>query len=257
MRGEGRGAREQPETFAVDRLARSSPPVLPSSLSIVVPTLNEAEGVAEFLQTLQPLRERGVEVIVADGGSLDATVSLATPLVDRLISCPRGRALQMNAGAAIARGNVLLFLHADCSLPADADLLIAIALLGSDHHWGRFDVRLSGAARLLRTVETMMNWRSRITGICTGDQGIFVERPLFESIGAFPPLPLMEDIAISRALKRHSAPLCLSAKITASSRRWEKQGIWRTIMLMWRLRLAYFLGARPGRLAEIYHGRTK
>lgn len=163
----------------------------------------------------------------------------------------------MNAGAAIARGNVLLFLHADCSLPADADLLIAIALLGSDHHWGRFDVRLSGAARLLRTVETMMNWRSRITGICTGDQGIFVERPLFESIGAFPPLPLMEDIAISRALKRHSAPLCLSAKITASSRRWEKQGIWRTIMLMWRLRLAYFLGARPGRLAEIYHGRTK
>ena len=257
MRGEGRGTREEQGGLPQTALAVSSPPVLPPPLSIIVPTLNEAAGVAGFLQSLQPLRARGVELIVADGGSRDATVSLATPLADHLISGPPGRALQMNAGAAIARGDVLLFLHADCSLPADADLRIAVALRGSDHRWGRFDVRLSGEAPLLRTVETMMNWRSRITGICTGDQGIFIERRLFESIGAFPPLPLMEDIAISRALKRHSVPLCLSAKITASSRRWEKQGILRTIMLMWRLRLAYFLGAAPGRLAEIYYGRTK
>lgn len=228
-----------------------------AALSIVVPTLNEAEGIVAFLGTLQPLRGRAVELILADGGSRDGTVALATPLVDRVISSPRGRAVQMNAGAAIAAGEILLFLHADCVLPADADRLIVHGLLDSNRRWGRFDVRLSGAASLLRVVETMMNWRSRLTGICTGDQGLFVERALFESIGAFPEIPLMEDIALSRVLKRHSAPLCLSAKVTASSRRWEKQGIWRTIVLMWRLRLAYFFGVEPGRLAEIYHARKE
>lgn len=256
--------REKPESIGADRFAVPSPPVprpssplLPSPLSIIVPTLDEAEGIVAFLGALQPLRIRGAELILADGGSRDGTVSLATPLVDRVISSPRGRAVQMNAGAAIASGEILLFLHADCALPGNADLLIAQGLRNSNRRWGRFDVRLSGEPLLLRAVEAMMNWRSRITGICTGDQGLFVGRSLFESIGAFPPLPLMEDIAISRTLKRHSAPLCLSAKVTASSRRWEKQGIWRTIVLMWRLRLAYFLGAKPGRLAEIYHGRKK
>lgn len=229
----------------------------PTALSIVVPTLNEAAGIVTFLETLLPLRERGVELILADGGSSDRTVTLATPLVDRVISSPRGRAVQMNAGAAIAAGEILLFLHADCTLPASSDLLIRNGLQNSNRCWGRFDVRLSGEPLLLRVVEATMNWRSRLTGICTGDQGLFVERVLFESIGAFPEIPLMEDIALSRVLKRHSAPLCLSAKVTASSRRWEKQGIWRTILLMWRLRLAYFFGAEPGRLAEIYHARKE
>lgn len=229
----------------------------PATLSVIIPTLNEAEGIATFLQALQPLRARGVELILADGGSRDGTVAAATPLVDRVISAPRGRATQMNAGASIARGEALLFLHADCALPADADLLIISGLGNSGRQWGRFDVRLSGEAPTLRMIGTLMNWRSRITGICTGDQGLFVEQALFESIGAFPDLPLMEDIAIAKRLKRHSAPLCLSAKLTTSSRRWEKRGIWRTIVLMWRLRLAYFLGADPGRLAEIYHGRKK
>ena len=229
----------------------------PAALSIVVPTLNEAAGIVAFLESLQPLRERGVELILADGGSRDGTASLATPLVDRVVSSPRGRAVQMNAGAAIAAGGILLFLHADCVLPGDADLLIARGLQESNRRWGRFDVRLTGKALLLRAVETTMNWRSRLTGICTGDQGLFVDRPLFESIGTFPEIPLMEDIALSRTLKRHSAPLCLAARVTASSRRWEKQGIWRTIVLMWRLRLAYFFGAEPDRLAEIYHARKE
>lgn len=228
-----------------------------AALSIIVPALNESAGIAEFLHTLQPLRERGVEVILADGGSRDGTASLAAPLVDRVISSPRGRALQMNAGAATAGGDVLLFLHADCVLPADADRLIALALPGSGRRWGRFDVRLSGQARPLRMVEAMMNWRSRLTGICTGDQGMFVERSLFEAIGSFPEIPLMEDVALSRTLKRHSPPLCLPERVTASSRRWEKRGVWRTIGLMWRLRLAYFLGTEPGRLAEIYYGRKE
>lgn len=251
MRGEGRGKRERPESSAAGRFA------FPSSLSIVVPTLNEAEGITAFLGALQPLRLRCVELILADGGSRDGTISLAAPLVDRVISSPRGRALQMNAGASIARGEVLLFLHADCKLPDDADSLVIRGLADSGRGWGRFDVRLSGVSPMLRVIGVLMNWRSRMTGICTGDQGLFVERSLFEHIGAFPDQPLMEDISISKKLKRHSAPLCLSAKLTASSRRWEKQGIWRTMVLMWRLRLAYFLGAEPGRLAEIYHGRKE
>ena len=226
-------------------------------LSIVVPTLNEAPGIIAFLEALQPLRERGAELILADGGSNDGTASRATPLVDRVISSPRGRALQMNAGAAVANGGVLLFLHADCALPDDADRLIAEGLRSSRRRWGRFDVRLSGAAGLLRVVEWMMNRRSRLTGICTGDQALFIERPLFEAVHGFPAIALMEDIAISRALRRVSAPLCLKAKVAASSRRWEEHGIWHTIVLMWQLRLAYFLGAAPDRLAQIYHGRTK
>jgi len=228
-----------------------------ASLSIIIPTLNEAPGIVAFLEGLQPLRGRGAELVLADGGSNDGTVSLATALVDRVIFSPRGRALQMNAGAAAANSGVLLFLHADCALPDDADRLIANALSSSRGRWGRFDVKLTGTAPLLRLVEWMMNQRSRLTGICTGDQALFVDRPLFEAVHGFPAIALMEDVAISQKLKRDSAPLCLKGKVTASSRRWEKHGIWRTVVLMWRLRLAYFFGVKPDRLAQIYHGRTQ
>ena len=241
-----------PPLWPKDGTQRSRAP-----LSLVVPTMNEAPGIVAFLEALQPLRGRGVELVLADGGSNDGTVSLATALVDRVISSPRGRALQMNTGAAVANGDVLLFLHADCALPNDADRLIANGLRSSRRGWGHFDVRLSGAAPLLRVVEWMMNRRSRLTGICTGDQALFVERRLFEAAHGFPMIALMEDLAISRALKRDSAPLCLKAKVTASSRRWEKHGVWHTVVLMWRLRLAYFFGAKPERLAQIYHGRTQ
>ena len=146
----------------------------PSSLSIVVPTLNEAPGIVSFLQPLQRLRGRGVELIVADGGSRDGTVDAVLPLVDRVLSSPRGRAVQMNAGAAHARGDVLLFLHADARLPDDAERLILDGMRETGRRWGRFDVRLSGSAPMLRVVEWMMNRRSRLTGIATGDQGVFV-----------------------------------------------------------------------------------
>jgi rSAM/selenodomain-associated transferase 2 len=223
----------------------------------VVPALNEAERICAFLEALQPLRRRGAEVILADGGSRDGTIAAGSPLVDRVVSSPRGRALQMNAGAAAATGDVLLFLHADSSLPDNADQLILQGLSASGQQWGRFDVRLSGNTVMLRVVERMMNLRSRLTGVATGDQGIFVARALFDEVGGFPEIPLMEDIAMSKSLRRRSRPLCLADRIVTSSRRWERHGVWRTMALMWRLRLAYFLGAEPARLARIYYGREE
>ena len=224
-----------------------------SRISIVLPILNEEAQVAACLGALQPLRGQNCEFIVADGGSRDRSVALAGPLADRVVVGPRGRAAQMNAGARQANGNILWFLHADSLPPPDALSLIRAALAGRDRGWGRFDVRLSGRRPSLRMVEFSMNLRSRLTGIATGDQGIFVRRDLFERIGGYPPIALMEDIALSRALKRYGRPVCLRQRVLTSSRRWERDGIARTILLMWRLRLAYFLGADPDRLARIYY----
>jgi rSAM/selenodomain-associated transferase 2 len=223
-------------------------------VSIIVPALDEAGQIATTLATLQPLRAAGVEVIVADGGSTDDTVVLARPLADAVIQSPRGRGRQMNAGASWADGEVLLFLHADTRLPDEAVPAIRDGLAKSGKAWGRFDVRLSGHQAMLRVVERMMNLRSRLTGIATGDQAIFVRREVFQTTGGFPEIPLMEDIVLSRTLKRISgAPLCLSTPAVTSSRRWEENGILRTILLMWKLRLAFFLGASPERLARRYN----
>lgn len=222
------------------------------SLSIIVPTLNEAEGIVVALAALQPLRARGSEVIVADGGSRDDTVALAHPLADAVLSAPRGRAGQMNAGAASARREVLLFLHADCRLPETADGLIVDGLRRHRRGWGRFDVTIAGAHPLLRVVGAMMSARSRLTGIATGDQALFVTRTLFDAAGGFPLMPLMEDIEFTHRLKRYGAPLCLRHRVTVSARRWEKHGVLRTILLMWRLRLAYWAGTDPAALAAQY-----
>ena len=222
-------------------------------LSIVIPVLNEAAGIAHFLHSLQPLRHAGHELIVVDGGSSDATLQHAAPLADRIIRSPRGRAQQMNAGAAVASGEVILFLHADSIFPVGGAAAIAEALGASGRGWGRFNIRLTGDRFLFRTIEWFMNMRSRLTGIATGDQGIFVERQFFESIGGFPAIPLMEDIALSARLKRIERPICLNTTITTSSRRWEQHGAWRTIWLMWRLRYAYWRGADPSVLAQRYY----
>jgi rSAM/selenodomain-associated transferase 2 len=214
-------------------------------LSIVIPALDESACIEATLRSLQPLRAAGHEVVVADGGSADRTAALAAPLADKVVNAPRGRALQMNAGAAIASGEALLFLHADTTLPDGAAGLVGKSLQQSI--WGRFDVRIEGRSSLLAVVGFFMNWRSRLTGIATGDQAIFVRRVAFEG---FPEIALMEDVAFSQAMKKRGAPACLSARVTTSGRRWEREGVVRTIVLMWRLRLAYALGARPEDLAR-------
>ncbi|EXI87131.1 MAG: Poly-beta-1,6-N-acetyl-D-glucosamine synthase [Candidatus Accumulibacter regalis] len=220
-------------------------------LSLILPVLNEAPTLATQLAQLQCLRARGAELLVVDGGSSDGTLALAADGADRLLDSPRGRALQMNAGARASRGEVLLFVHADTTLPRDADALIRAAIVGGAT-WGRFDVTIASRHRLLRIVAAMMNWRSRLTGIATGDQAIFVRREAFLAVGAFPELALMEDIALCKRLKAIASPACLRARVSTSGRRWEKHGVLRTIVLMWRLRASYFLGADPAQLALRY-----
>jgi rSAM/selenodomain-associated transferase 2 len=219
-------------------------------LTIVLPVLDEAAIILDALAALAPLRARGAEVIVADGGSSDGTVNLAQPYADRVIAAPRGRGAPMNAGAALGAGEMLLFLHVDTTLSDDADRLVSHAL--AQRAWGRFDLRIAGRHPLLAIVARMINWRSRITGVATGDQAIFVTREAFDAVGGFPDLPLMEDIAISRRLKRLCRPLCIATPVITSGRRWEYHGVWRTIVLMWRLRLAYYFGVEPARLAMRY-----
>lgn len=222
------------------------------SLSIIIPVLNEAGNIPALLDSLQPLRQRGVEVVVVDGGSTDDTVALARNRADQVITSSPGRARQMNAAAAAARGEILCFLHADTRLPEGADGVIIDGLTRSRRSWGRFDVRITGDHPMLGLIAHLMNWRSRLTGIATGDQGLFVTRSLFEAAGRFPEIALMEDIAFSRQLKIYGAPLCIAHQLTTSGRRWEKNGVWRTIWLMWRLRFAYWLGADPDKLALRY-----
>jgi rSAM/selenodomain-associated transferase 2 len=222
------------------------------ALSIIVPVLNEEAGITAALEALADLRRFGHEVIVVDGGSNDRTVELARLLADLVVTAPRGRASQMNAGAARASGDTLVFLHADTRLPQSADCTVVDGLRRSGRVWGRFDVTIDGSHPMLRLVAAMMNLRSRATGIATGDQAIFVTRVAFAECGRYPDIPLMEDIALSRRLKRTGRPLCLTARVTTSGRRWEQRGVFRTILLMWRLRLAYFLGAEPHVLARRY-----
>jgi rSAM/selenodomain-associated transferase 2 len=223
-----------------------------SALSIIMPTLNEADGIVDALSALSQLRANGAEVIVADGGSEDRTVELARPRCDKLVAARRGRGAQMNAGAQVATGGVFLFLHADTRLPERADRLVIEGLATSKRAWGWFDVKIAGRSALLPAVAGLMNWRSRLTGIATGDQAIFVERRTFAQAGGFPDDPLMEDIGLSRRLRQVSTPLCLRARVVTSGRRWDEHGPLRTILLMWRLRAAHFLGADPRTLARAY-----
>jgi rSAM/selenodomain-associated transferase 2 len=221
-------------------------------LSIILPTLNEASVLASTLQSLQPARNNEVEIIVVDGGSTDGTLDIACARADIVLrGSPRGRAVQMNHGARHAKGTCLLFLHADTRLPVDAPRLLKQEM-DKDGAWGRFDIRLSGNHRLFRVIEFLINQRSKMTGIATGDQCIFIRPELFWQVGAYSEIPIMEDIALSKSLRKTVPPVCLGPKATTSSRRWEQNGIVRTIFLMWSLRLFYFLGVKPETLSRWY-----
>ncbi len=224
---------------------------LSCSLCIVVPVLNEAQGIEALLQSLAPLRQRGARVVVVDGGSQDDTRALAQAHADAVIEGPCGRALQMNAGAALGWGEVLLFLHADTTLPERADVHLLQALFRG-HVWGRFDVRIAGRPWMLAVVARLMNWRSRWTGIATGDQAIFMRREVFAQVGGFALQPLMEDIDLSQRLRAVGPPACLRQRVVTSGRRWEQRGVWRTILLMWRLRWRYWRGESAHTLARDY-----
>ena len=225
------------------------------ALTIIMPVLNEAAGMAAALAALAPFINNGAQVIVADGGSTDATVAIAlarqSPSITVVHAGP-GRALQMNAGAEHATGKALLFLHADTVLPPHADTLVQQALASGAQVWGRFDVRIEGKSAWLPVIAALMNLRSRLTGIATGDQAIFMTQAAFAVLKGYAAQPLMEDIDMSRRLLQLSPPACLRAKVVTSGRRWETRGVWRTIVLMWRLRYAYWRGTPPERLAQLY-----
>src|SRR5262249_24118578 len=200
------------------------------SLSIIIPVLDEASTIVEALAALAPYRARGVEIIVVDGGSRDGTVQAARPLADRVMTAPRGRGSQMNAGAAAAEGDVLLFLHADTRLPAEADHAVVEATKQSGRVWGRFDVTIAGRSPFLRVVAAMITLRPRLTGIATGDQAMFATRAAFAQAGGFPDIALMEDIVLSRRLKALGRPACLPVRVMTSGRRWDRDGVIRTIV---------------------------
>jgi rSAM/selenodomain-associated transferase 2 len=221
-------------------------------IAVIIPTLNEEAIIEGTLRALQPLRAAGHLLVVADGASTDATVALATPLADAVVTAPCGRARQMNAGARATAAQAYVFLHADTRLPDGAAGAIAAALGGGGHAWGRFDITIAGSSRWLPVVAAMMNLRSRLTGIATGDQAMFVTRDAFAAVGGFPDWPVMEDIGLSRALKRQSPPAALRLRVTTAGRRWDARGPVRTIVLMWWLRLRLSLGAKPECLADLY-----
>ena len=220
------------------------------ALAIVVPMLDEAATLPALLVHLAGWRARGCEVVLVDGGSRDDSVEMARAAGFRVLIAERGRARQMNAGAQACGRALLLFLHADTRLPEAADAMVCAAL--AVQAWGRFDVHIDGRPRMLRVVAALMNLRSRLSGIATGDQAIFVRRDVFEAVGGFPDQLLMEDIELSCRLLRVSRPACLRARVRTSGRRWEQRGVWRTIALMWRLRWAYWRGVPAERLAEAY-----
>ena len=222
-----------------------------AQIVVVVPVLNEAAAVAGTLAQAKILGEQGATVVFVDGGSADATFKMLREAGAQVVGSEPGRALQMNAGARQQPCETLLFLHADTRLPESALAQIAQAL-ADGAAWGRFDVRIEGRSRWLPVVAFMMNMRSRFTGIATGDQAIFMTLAAFDAVGGFPQQALMEDIDMSRKLKKLSRPACLRSKVTTSGRRWDTRGAWPTIVLMWKLRWAYWRGASPGDIARAY-----
>lgn len=225
-------------------------------ISVIMPVLNEAGAVPLSLASLQPARRAGHELIVVDGGSSDASAEIASRYADRVLSAPASRAGQMNEGARRATGELLLFLHADTLLP-DGWFEYVEAAHAESGQWGWFDVCLDNPAWVYRLIAACMNRRARVTKVCTGDQAMFLRRELFDQVGGFPPQPLMEDVALSKRLRRLGRPRVIAERVVTASRRWEARGVASTILLMWDLRLRYFLGQSPESLHARYYPRRE
>lgn len=236
--------------------------IYPLNLSIIVPLLNEADNLPKLMAHIVRLDPAPQQVILVDGGSVDGSVAITNNVLKsteiaqsainwRIIESTVGRAQQMNAGAILATGDVLLFLHADTELPADAIDNVQQAV--AQYDWGRFDVRLDSREPLLKIVGLMINQRSRLMGIATGDQAIFIKKSLFVQIGGYPDQPLMEDIELCKRLKKIARPACLKSKVITSARRWQQHGTWQTIFLMWHLRFDYWRGVSPDGLKQRYY----
>lgn len=240
-------------TPPMSALHNNSPEV---TVSVVIPALNEAGVIERVLGALGSQTRAPEEIIVVDGGSSDGTAGRAASLADIVLTGEAGRARQMNAGADAADGDVLWFLHAD-TVPAPDAMAALHGAVANGAQWGRFRPRLDGAHPAFRVIERFIHWRAALSGIVTGDQGLFVRRDLFHELGGFADIPLMEDVEISRRLKRRARPVCCAAELVTSSRRWERDGILRTIWLMWRLRWAYWRGVDPAVLARRYRVRGK
>ncbi|OLF39263.1 TIGR04283 family arsenosugar biosynthesis glycosyltransferase [Psychrobacter sp. Cmf 22.2] len=233
------------------------------TISIIIPILNEADNLSRLFAHLTGLTPPPQQVILVDGGSIDGSFALAQYLIKDLrvvqqsaidwqvLASSAGRALQMNRGATLATGDVLLFLHADTQLPNHAMTEIMSVVIRAE--WGRFDVRLDSSECMLKLVSKMINWRSRLTGIATGDQAIFVKRDWFEQIGGYPNQALMEDVEISKRLKTIGKPACLTSQVITSARRWQQHGTWRTILLMWQLRFDYWRGVSADNIWQRYY----
>lgn len=224
-----------------------------SDIAVIIPVLNEAQQLDELILRVNSLQSNGARVVIVDGGSNDGTIEQLQQTKIELISSEKGRAKQMNKGWRSVQAESYWFLHADCQPPNSA-LADIQNTLNNRQRWGRFNVSLSGRSPMFRIIEFMMNWRSCLTQVATGDQGIFVEARLLEEIDGIPDIPLMEDIALSKQLRKHSRGACIKSPMIVSSRRWEKSGIVRMTVLMWWLRLRYFLGANPAELYKSYYG---
>ena len=220
------------------------------NISVIIPVLNEEKTIAPILDGLKQLAP--YEIIVVDGGSDDGTREICARSGVKILSSTRGRARQMNLGAKEARGDVLLFLHADTRLPGSALSDIAEALSDTRYVGGRFDIELDGKHWMLKVIGRLISYRSRISKVGTGDQAIFVRREIFERMGGYPEMPFMEDIAFCRTLKSLGKIACLRSRVITSARRWENDGVWRTILRMWILKLFYLAGVSPSHLKRFY-----
>jgi rSAM/selenodomain-associated transferase 2 len=227
---------------------RKSPPVL----SIIVPVHNQARSIGAILHALKSFRDRGAEIIVVDGGSNDDTAMLARPLADQVIRSPRGLGLQMNEGAKVANGFIFLFLRPETKLPPDADTQVMYGRSRDTSVWGRFDLRLAGRHMMLPLAARYLNWRSRMSGIASGEQAIFVQREAFFRIGGFRHMPVMEDVDLCQRLKAISPPICVASRVTAPGERFDRDGMWKTLRAMWAMRMRYRMGAKPDDLAKRY-----